>query len=89
LEGIPLSENGKATLPHHRFEELLSRRLGEGGLLDDWEAKIKKLDHAGGLEDLIMMKSWTDPMAMASNGLPLSIVYQVDRNRLHPIRLCK
>jgi hypothetical protein len=89
LEGIPLSENGKATLSHHRFEELLSRRLGEGGHLDDWEAKIKKLDQAGGLEDLIMMKPWTDPMAMASNGLSLRIVYQFDRNRLHPIRLCK
>jgi hypothetical protein len=30
LEGIPVSENGKATLPHHKVEELISQRLREG-----------------------------------------------------------
>jgi Fe-S-cluster containining protein len=46
LEGILVSENGKATLPHHRFEEIISQRLGKGEPLDGWEARIKKLDQA-------------------------------------------
>ena len=65
------------------------QRLGKGGYLDDWEARIKELGQADGLEDLIKMKRWTDQMAMASGGFSLSIVYQFDKNRLHPIRLCK
>lgn len=89
LEGIHVSENGKATLPHHRFEEIISQRLGKGGHLDGWEARIKKLDQADGLKDLIKMKGWTDQIAMASGGFSLSIVYQFDKNRLHPIRLRK
>ena len=89
LEGIPVSENGKAIFPHHRFEEIISHRLGKGGHLDDWEVKIKKLDQAGGLEDLIKMKRWTDQIAMASGGSSLGIVYQFDKNRLLPIHHCK
>jgi len=89
LEGISIPENGKATLPHHRFEELISQRLGKGGHLDDWEARVRKLDQADGLEDLIRMKHWTDQIAMASGGFSSGIVYQFDGNRLHPIRLCK
>jgi len=89
LEGISVSENGKATLPHHRFEELISQGLGKGGHLDDWEARIRKLDQANGLEGLIKMKRWTDQIATASDGFSSSIVYQFDKNRLHPIRLRK
>ena len=89
LEGIPILENGKATFPHYRFEELIFQRLGKGEYLDDWEARIKELGQADGLEDLMKMKRWTDQMAMASGGFSLSIVYQFDKNRLHPIRLCK
>ena len=55
MEGILVSENGKATLPQHRFEEIISQRLGKGGPLDGWEAGIKKLDQADGLKDLIKM----------------------------------
>jgi hypothetical protein len=89
LEGIPLSENGKANPPHHRLEEIISQGLREGGYLDDWEARIRKLDRADGLEDLMKMKCWTDQMAMASGKFSLSIVYQFDENRLLPIRPCK
>jgi hypothetical protein len=89
LEGIPVSENGKANLPHYRFEEIIFQRLGKGGHLDDCEAKIKKLDQGDGLKNLIKMKGWTDQIAMASGGFSLSIVYQFDKNRLHPIRLRK
>jgi hypothetical protein len=60
LEGIALSENGKAILPHHRIEGLISKRLGEGGYLEDWAARVKRLDQADGLKDLIKMKRWTD-----------------------------
>jgi hypothetical protein len=89
LDGIPVSENAKTTFPHHRFEEIISQRLGQGGYLDDWEARIGKLDRADGLEDLIKMKRWTDQIAVALGGLSLSIAHQFDKNRLHPIRLCK
>ncbi len=89
LEGIPVSENGKAILAHHRLEEIVSQRLRKGGYLDDWEARIEKLDQTGGPEYLMKMKLWTDQMAIASGGLSLGMVYQFDKNRLLPIRLCK
>jgi hypothetical protein len=63
--------------------------LEKGGHLDDWEARIRKLDQTDGLEDLIKMKPWTDQIAMASGGFSLSIVYPFDTNRLHPIHLRK
>jgi Fe-S-cluster containining protein len=89
LEGISISENGKTTFPHHRFEELISQKLGKGGHLDEWEDRVRKLDQADGLEDLIEMKRWTDQIAMPSTGFSLSTVYQFDKNRLHPIHLRK
>ena len=80
---------GKVPFPHHRFEGLVSQRLAEGGHLDEWEDRARKLDQADGLVDLIRMKHWTDQIATASSGVSLSIVYQFDKDRLHPIRLCK
>lgn len=55
LEAISASENGKTRLPHHRIEEFISQRSGEGGYLDDWKAKIEKLDRVDGLEGLARM----------------------------------
>jgi len=89
LEGVPISESGRAHLPHHRVEKLISQRLREGGYLDDWKAKIEKLDRADGLEDSVRMKRWTDQMAMVSDGFSSGIVYQFDGNRLLPVHLCK
>jgi len=89
LERIAVSEDGKAVLPLHRLEELVSQRLSQGGHLDDWGDKIEKLDQADGLENLTRMKCWTDRMAEAPGGLSTSIVYQFDKNRLLPIRHCK
>ncbi len=89
MEGISVSEKGKAPFPHYRFEELISQKLGKGGHLDDWEARVGKLDQADGLEDMMKMKRWTDQIAMASGGFSLRTVYQFERNRLHPIHLCK
>jgi hypothetical protein len=89
LEEISISANGKAFLPHHRLEDLVYKRLREGGYLNDWEAKVETLDRAEGLEGLTRMKPWTDQMAMVSNRSPLSIVFQFDESRLHPIRPCK
>jgi hypothetical protein len=83
LQSIPY---GTAMLPHHRLEEISSQRLGKRGNLDDWEARIDKLDQAGGLEDLMKMKPWTDQMALASSGIPRNIVYQFDGDQLLPIR---
>jgi len=89
LEGIPVSENGKTNFPHHRLEEIISQKLDQGGHLEDWEARIRQLDQADGLENLIKMKHWTDQIATASGGFSLNIVYQFDNSRLRSIRLCK
>ena len=89
LEGIPVSENGKTRLPHHRIKEFISQRLREGEYLDDWKAKIEKLDRVDGLEGLARMEPWADQMAMVSDRVSLNIVYQFDGNRLLPIRHCK
>ena len=82
LDGIPISKNGKTPFPHHRIEELISQRFMVGGYLDDWETWVEKLDRADGLEDFVKMKRWTDQMAMTSDGIPLSIIYQFEGNRL-------
>ena len=89
LEGIPVAENGKTTLPHQWFEEIISQRLSQGGHLDDWEARLRKLDQANGWEELVKMKRWTDQIATASGGFSSRMVYQFDKNRLRPIPLCK
>jgi hypothetical protein len=89
LEGIPISENGKITFPHHWIEELIFLRLKEGGYLDDWEARIEKLEQADGLENLRKMERWTDLMAVTTGGFSLSIVYLFDGNRLLPVCLHK
>ncbi|HVP80987.1 MAG TPA: hypothetical protein VMV04_24115 [Thermodesulfobacteriota bacterium] len=89
LEGIPVSEDGKTTFPHHRIEEIISQRLTQGGYLDDWGARIGKLDSADGLEDLIKIKRSTDQIATASGGFSLNIVHQFDGKRLYPFRLRK
>ncbi len=79
----------KTPFPHHRFRELISQRLAEGGHLDEWEDGIRKLDQADSLMDLVKMKHWTDQIATASGGVSLSIVHQFDNDRLHPIRISK
>jgi hypothetical protein len=80
---------GKDTFPHHRFEELISQRLEKEGHLDEWEEGVRKLDQADGLMDLVKMKHVTDQIATASGGVSLSIAYQFDNDRLHPIRISK
>jgi Fe-S-cluster containining protein len=89
MEGIPISENGKTRLPHYRMEKFISQRLREGGYVDDWEAKIEKLDSVDGLEGLKRMKPWADQMAMVSDRFCLNIIYQFDGNQLLPIRSYK
>lgn len=89
LEGIHISEDGKAKVPHHRIESLISQRLREGGYLDGWKAKIEELDRVRGVNRLTEMKSWTDQVAVAQGRTSLGIAYQFDGNRLQPIRLYK
>lgn len=76
----------KAAFPHHRLGELIFQRPGQGGHLDEWEDRVRKLDRADGLEDLIKMKCWTEQIAAASGEVSLSRVYPFDKNRLHLIR---
>jgi Fe-S-cluster containining protein len=87
LEGIPILENGKAHLPHHRIEGTLFQRLEEGGYLNEWAAKIKRLEGADGLRELVRIKNSTDPMVVASGGIPFHIAFQFNGNRLQLIHL--
>ena len=74
-------------LTHHQIEGLLSKRLEERGYLNDWEAKIEKIDRADGLRDLARIKNLTDQMVMASDGILFNIAYPFNENRLQPIHL--
>ena len=89
LDGISLSEDGKARLPHHRIEGLVCQILEEGGYIEEWEAKVEQLDRADGLKRLTEMKGWTDQMAMIAHRITPRMAYQFDGNRLLPIHLCK
>jgi hypothetical protein len=89
LDGICISEDGKAELPHHRIEDLIFRKLEEGGYLKEWEAKVEQLDRTDGLKRLTEMKGWTDQMAMTTHRITPRIAYQFDGNRFLPIHLCK
>jgi len=76
-------------VPYHRLEGFISQRLEKGEHLVEWEDRVRKLDQADGLEDLMKMKRWTDQIAAASGEVSLSIVYPFDENRLNPMRLRK
>ena len=89
LNGIRISEDGQAKLPHHRIEGLVFQILETGGFLEKWEAKVEQLDRADGLKRLTEMKGWTDQMAMTAHRMRLRIAYQFDGNRLLPIHVCK
>jgi Fe-S-cluster containining protein len=89
LDGICISEDGKAELPHHRIEGLIFQKLEEGGYLKEWEAKVEQLDRTDGLKRLTEMKGWTDQMAMTTHRITPRIAYQFDGNRFLPIHLCK
>jgi len=89
LEGIQISEEGRAKMPHHRIEGLVLQRLEAGGYWNDWEVKIEKLDRGEGLNHLKGMKSWTDQMAMSLDRFSFGIAYQFDGDKLLPIRFYK
>lgn len=89
LNGIRISEDGKAELPHRCIEDLVFRILEQGGYLQEWEAKMEKLDCAEGLRQFIEMKGWTDQMAMTAHQILPAVAYQLDGNRLFPIHRCK
>ena len=89
LEGIHLSENEKANVPHHRIENLLAQRLCSGPFWQEVEAKIDQLDQTEGMEGLMRLKPLTDQMVQQGQGKTCQQVYQFDGHRLHPIRLCK
>jgi len=86
LEGIHISEDGMARIPHHQIESLISRRLREGEYLDEWKAKIEELDRLGGVNRLTEMSCWTDQMA-GQGWTSFGISYQFDGNRLQPVHL--
>ncbi len=89
LEGIYVSEGGKAELPHRCIEELLSQMLQQGGYLQEWEAKMEQLDHAEGLRQFMKMKEWTDQIAMRAHQDSPFVAYQFDGRRLLPIHFYK
>jgi Fe-S-cluster containining protein len=57
LEGVNISDKGKAKIPHHRIEEIILQRFFEGGYWNEWKSKIEKLDQTNGLDVLARMKS--------------------------------
>jgi len=89
LEGINLSDGGKAKIPHYRIEEIIFERFLGGGYWDEWKAKIEQLDRTNGFDVLTRMNRWTDRMAEAMRGFSLKIAYQFDGWKLHPIHLRK
>ncbi len=89
LNGIRISEEGKAELPHRCIEDLLSQILEQGGYLQEWEAKMEQFDRAEGLKQFMKMKEWTDQMAMTAHRSLPPVAYQFDGNRLFPIHRCK
>jgi Fe-S-cluster containining protein len=87
LEGVPLSRDRRARVPHHRIEALLSGKLSTTGHLDEWKGKIERLDAPGGLDFLVGMRNSTDPLAMAGDGCLFRMAYQFEGDRLVPIHL--
>jgi len=86
LEGILIPEQGKAKIPLHRIEELISMKLSQGGYKQDWEDKIARLERPGGLDALAEMKRQTDPIARDRNRELLTMAHQFDGRRLLPVR---
>lgn len=89
LNGIRISEDGKAQLPHHQIEDLIFQLFEQGGYLKEWEAKVEQLDRTDGLTRLTEMKRWTGPVVRTAHGSVPRIAYQFDGNRLLPIHLFK
>jgi Fe-S-cluster containining protein len=89
LDGISISEDGKARLPHYRIEGLACQILEEGGYIKEWGAKVEQLDRVDGLRWLTEIKGCTDQMAMIAHRITPRMAYQFDGNRLLPIHLCK
>ncbi len=89
LEGVDLSGDGKARVPHERIEGMVLERLVKSSLLEGWEAKIAELDRIEAKEGLMSMKKWTDEIAGSRSRSGSAIAYQFDGDQLQPVRLCK
>lgn len=83
LDGINITENGKAHIQHEIIEALLSKRLSEGGYRDQWKIKIECLDL---LENWKSLKGMMDTIGQGIYS-SLNIAYQFDGNKLLPFHL--
>ena len=87
LEGVPLSQDGKMSLPHHRIESLLTQKLCSGPFWQEVETKVDQLDQTEGMEGFMRLKPLTDQMLKQGQGETCQRVYPFDGHRLQPIRL--
>ena len=87
LEGVILSDKGKAKIPHSRLEGLLLQKMKNGDYLEEWKAKIERLDRIEALNLSKEMKRVTDQMALSADRMGPRIAYQFDGNKLLPIHL--
>ncbi len=83
LEGVKISEDGKAHIQHERIEMLLLKKFSEGGYRAKWKDKIKNLDQNENWEILMRIKDVIEQ----GTSLRLNIAYQFDGNKLLPIHL--
>jgi Fe-S-cluster containining protein len=57
-------------IPHEAFENILVRRLGNGGYLSRIDSKVEELNSARGIEALFEIKEWTDLVATDAGDFP-------------------
>ncbi len=86
LEGIDLSNDGKARVPHERIEWMVSEKLVKSPLMEGWQAKIAELDRNEAKEGLMRMKKWTDEIAGSRGRSSSAVAYQFDGDQLQPVR---
>jgi len=88
LEGIPLSDDGKARLPHQRIELLVTERLFGGDRWKEWEGKIEQLDRREALDRFAEMKNWTDEILIRTKQDGPAVAHMFEGKRLiaNPLR---
>ena len=88
LEGIPLSDDGKARVPHQRIEMLVTERLFGGDTRKEWEGKIEQLDHREALARFAEMKKWTDEMLIRTKQGGPAVAHRFEGKHLvaNPLR---
>jgi len=86
LEGIEVQTEGRAVIPHHRFEAFLVERLQKTELLNHWLSRLRLLDRDEGVNEFWRMKAWTDQIVTMGGQDSFVPIYQFVGNRLQGTR---